>query len=100
MLMIKLSRRIWILSIMFIVISGGLFHKPFDLTKADTTTATCPTCIIEDPVVVLDTFPVDLDDLFWVKNLTKQNEVLNEICNGSIVWPITPWGAHYISSHN
>ena len=79
---------------------GSSITKLSFLSESETATVTCPNCLIEGSVVVLDTFPVDIDELFWIDDAAKQAEVLNEIGNGSIVWPITPWGAHYISNHN
>lgn len=50
--------------------------------------------------VIMQTFPVDLDALFWVDNLTKQQEILDGIAasNGN-PWPITPFGGHFVSNH-
>ena len=41
--------------------------------------------------VILNTFPVDLDKLFWFDNKTMQNYKLNLIGNGSYVWLLTPY---------
>jgi len=49
--------------------------------------------------VILNTFPVDLDKLFWFDNKTMQNYKLNLIGNGSYVWMLTPWGGHFVSLH-
>ena len=49
--------------------------------------------------VIMQTFPVDLDNLFWIDNLTKQQEILDGIAGGEGAWPITPWGGHFVSNH-
>ena len=49
--------------------------------------------------VIMQTFPVDLDNLFWVDNLTKQQEILDGIASDGGPWPITPFGGHFVSNH-
>lgn len=51
-------------------------------------------------LVTLNTFPVDLDLLFWSDNLTVRNQKLNNLGNGSWGWILTPWGGHFISGHH
>jgi len=50
-------------------------------------------------LVVLDTFPVDLDLLFWEDDLSIRAQYLNMIGNSSFGWMVTPWGGHYVSNH-
>ncbi|MCE7746389.1 MAG: hypothetical protein GPJ52_14770 [Candidatus Heimdallarchaeota archaeon] len=50
-------------------------------------------------LVVLDTFPVDLDLLFWEDDLAIRAHYLNMIGNSSFGWMVTPWGGHYVSNH-
>ncbi len=82
-----------------IIISNSIQFKTVENYKFNVESITCPNCIVDDPIVELDTFPMDLDKLFWADNLTMRNYILNEIGNGSIIWMLTPWGAHFISSH-
>ncbi|NHJ38798.1 MAG: hypothetical protein FK731_02115, partial [Asgard group archaeon] len=82
-----------------IIISNTIQFKTVENYKFNVESITCPNCIVDDPIVELDTFPMDLDKLFWADNLTMRNYILNEIGNGSIIWMLTPWGAHFISSH-
>ena len=51
-------------------------------------------------LVTLNTFPVDLDLLFWSDNLTIRNQNLNALGNNSYGWMLTPWGGHFISGHH
>ncbi|NHJ46561.1 MAG: hypothetical protein FK733_02120 [Asgard group archaeon] len=43
--------------------------------------------------------PVDIDEVFWADNLTKQKEHLNLIGNGTDAWMLTPWGGCFVSGH-
>lgn len=51
-------------------------------------------------LVTLNTFPVDLDLLFWADNLTMRNQNLNALGNGTHGWMLTPWGGHFHSGHH
>ena len=53
----------------------------------------------ENDLVTLDTFPIDLDLLFWEDNTTVQEQRLENIRNGNQDFMITPYGAHFIASH-
>ncbi|MFX1590666.1 MAG: hypothetical protein ACFFC1_21240 [Promethearchaeota archaeon] len=53
----------------------------------------------EDDSIELTTFPVDLDLLYYQDNLTMLNTYLNELGNGSSIWPVSPWNAHFYSNH-
>ncbi|MHA1185826.1 MAG: hypothetical protein ACTSXA_06150 [Candidatus Heimdallarchaeota archaeon] len=63
----------------------------------------CSDCIGYYPpdidYVTLDTFPVDLDLLFWEDQPSIQAESLNLLGNGSKTWMLTPWGGHFVSGH-
>jgi len=63
----------------------------------------CNDCIGTYPtdleLTTFDTFPVDLDLLFWEDQPTVQAARLNDIGNGTWGWMLTPWGGHFISSH-
>ena len=50
-------------------------------------------------LVVLDTFPVNLDLLFWEDDPSVLAASLNTIGNYSNGWIITPWGGHFVSNH-
>lgn len=56
-------------------------------------------CPSPEDLVMIETFPHDLDYLFWADNLTGQNERLNQIGNGSGEWLLSPWGGYFISRH-
>jgi hypothetical protein len=51
-------------------------------------------------LVTLNTFPVDLDLLYWNDNLTNRNHNLNLLGNGSNGWIIPPWGGHFTTVHH
>ncbi|NHJ46563.1 MAG: hypothetical protein FK733_02130 [Asgard group archaeon] len=90
----------YIFSFLFLILIGNnMIYKTNESFAFKAESITCSNCYVDDPIVELDTFPIDLDELFWADNLTMRNYVLNEIGNGSIIWMITPWGAHFISSH-
>ena len=63
----------------------------------------CNDCIGTYPTnpdyVLLETFPIDLDLLFWEDQPSEQAARLNNIGNGTWGWMLTPWGGHFISSH-
>jgi hypothetical protein len=64
--------------------------------------SSCSDCVGEYDIadyVELDTFPVDLNLLFWEDQPLIQAENLNLIGNGSHGWMLTPWGGHFISNH-
>ena len=46
-------------------------------------------CDIPDGVQI-NTFPVDLDLLFWADDLSMQNQKLNELGNGTESWMLSP----------
>jgi len=49
---------------------------------------------------VINTFPVDIDLLFWNDSISKQTEYLNNIGNGTNKpWMMTPWGTYFMSGH-
>jgi hypothetical protein len=51
-------------------------------------------------VPVINTFPVDIDLLFWNDSISKQNEYLDNIGNGTNEpWMMTPWGTYFMSGH-
>ncbi len=56
-------------------------------------------CPSQEDLVTIETFPLDLDRLFWVDNLTKQNEIMNYIGNESGGWLLSPWGGFFTSGH-
>jgi hypothetical protein len=47
--------------------------------------------------VQLNTFPVDLDLLYWADNLSMRNYYLDDIGNGSDAWMLSPYGLHFLS---
>ena len=62
----------------------------------------CDDCVGEvenGPYVELDTFPVDLDLLFWEDQPSVKAENLEKLENGTGGWMLTPWGGHFISNH-
>ncbi|MHA1269898.1 MAG: hypothetical protein ACTSPY_08960 [Candidatus Helarchaeota archaeon] len=71
------------------------FNSNFNIAVNDSVSNSC-----SESGVILNTFPVDLDLLFWNDNLTMQNYKLNLIGNDSSnFWMLSPWGGHFISSH-
>ncbi len=56
-------------------------------------------CPSQEELVTIETFPLDLDRLFWADNLTKQNEIMNYIGNESGGWLLSPWGGYFVSGH-
>lgn len=63
----------------------------------------CSDCIGYYPnnpdLVTLNSFPIDLDLLFWSDQPEIRAQRLNAIGNGTWGWMLTPWGGHFISSH-
>ncbi|NPE07873.1 MAG: hypothetical protein GNW80_06300 [Asgard group archaeon] len=53
----------------------------------------------QEKYIQLPYLPVDIDEVFWADNLTKQNEYLNLIGNGTNAWFMHPWGACFFSEH-
>ena len=53
----------------------------------------------KNSLIILNTFPVDLDLLFWDDDLATQAYYLNMIGNSTNGWMVTPWGGHYVSAH-
>jgi len=66
-------------------------------------TSSCNDCIgafsSDIDIVQLESFPVDLDLLFWADQPAVQAAYLNTLGNGSWGWMLTPWGGHFISNH-
>jgi hypothetical protein len=50
-------------------------------------------------IPVIETFPVDLNLLFWSDNITIRNQTLDSLASGGFGWILTPWGGHFISGH-
>ncbi|MHA1232618.1 MAG: hypothetical protein ACTSPQ_18455 [Candidatus Helarchaeota archaeon] len=71
------------------------YNSNLCITSNDSDSAEC-----SESGVIINTFPVDLDLLFWADNLSMRNYKLNLIGNdSSSFWMLSPWGAHFISSH-
>ncbi|NHJ85464.1 MAG: hypothetical protein FK734_08365 [Asgard group archaeon] len=58
-----------------------------------------PIIASESTLAVMNTFPVDMDLLFWADNPSVQADRLNTIGNYSNGWIVSPWGAHFVSNH-
>ena len=50
--------------------------------------------------VQLPYLPIDIDEVFWADNLTRQKENLNLIGNGTDAWMLPPWGGCFVSDHS
>ena len=53
----------------------------------------------QEKYVQLPYLPIDIDEVFWADNLTRQKEHLNLIGNGTNAWMLTPWGGCFASEH-
>ncbi|MFW9922654.1 MAG: hypothetical protein ACFFDW_05105 [Candidatus Thorarchaeota archaeon] len=85
------------MAIIYMMLSPtGIVLTNASATENHDSKSSCDTNI---PLVILDTFLVDLDKLYWYDNQTGRNMLLNEIGNGSYDWPLGPWGAHFTSYH-
>ena len=49
--------------------------------------------------VQLPHLPVNIDEVFWADNLTRQKEHLNLIGNGTNAWMLPSWGGCFSSQH-
>ena len=65
----------------------------FQLTSNDDTLPSA------DSYVKIPYLPVDIDEVFWVDNLTEQSRRLNQIGNGTGTWMLPPWGGCFSSMH-
>jgi len=53
----------------------------------------------EEKYVQLPYLPIDIDEVFWADNLTRQSEHLNLIGNGTNAWMLPSWGGCFVSGH-
>jgi len=53
----------------------------------------------QEKYVQLPYLPVDIDEVFWADNLTRQREHLNLIGNGTNAWMLPSWGGCFVSGH-
>ncbi len=49
--------------------------------------------------IQLPYLPIDIDEVFWADNLTRQSEHLNLIGNGTNAWMLPSWGGCFVSGH-